>query len=155
MQKQTGQFISILGKHMALLLLISLIFTACSKSEEPVITPEQKVLQFLTGTGNRFWRIKEIYVNGVKVTLTTAQLEYNKTYTHYGYTEDNTGIFSDSDGSRGNWELMGTGKIKETITNNAGGNITLDIIINLLDANNMDVEYTKNGTTVRSVYFAY
>jgi hypothetical protein len=140
---------------MSLLLIGCLLLTACSKNDDPPPTPEQQVLQYLTGIGNRFWRIKEIYVNNVKTILTSSQLDYNKTYTHYGYTEDNTGVFSDSDGLIGSWELKGTGQIKETITNNPGGNIVIDLVINHLDANNMDVEYTKNGQTVRSVYFAY
>jgi hypothetical protein len=139
---------------MSLLLIGCLLLTACSKNDDPPPTPEQQVLQYLTGIGNRFWRIKEIYVNNVKTILTSSQLDYNKTYTHYGYTEDNTGVFSDSDGLIGSWELQGTGQIKETITNNPGGNIVIDLVINHLDANNMDVEYTKNGQTVRSVYFA-
>lgn len=141
-------------KSISLLLLGCFLLTACSKTDDPALTPEQQVLQYLTGIGNRFWRIKEIYVNNVKTTLTSAQLDYNKTYTHYGYTEDNTGVFSDSDGLIGTWEIKGTAQIKETITNNAGGPVVIDLTINHLDTNNMDVEYTKNGQTVRSVYFA-
>ena len=130
------------------------LLTACSKSYDPPLTAEEQVMQYLSGAGNRFWQIKEIYVNNVKTTLTSGQLGYNKTYTHYGYAEKNTGIFSDSDGLRGNWELKGTSKITETITNNPGGNVILDLVINRLDANNMDVQYTKNGQTMRTVYFA-
>ncbi|MES2373690.1 MAG: hypothetical protein V4557_14015 [Bacteroidota bacterium] len=144
-----------LYKSISLLLLGCFLLTACTKTDDPPLTPEQQVLQYLTGVGNRFWRIKEIYVNNIKTTLTTAQLDYNKTYTHYGYIETNTGVFSDSDGLIGNWELKGTGQIKETITNNPSGNVVIDLMINHLDANNMDVEYTKNGQTVRTVYFAY
>jgi hypothetical protein len=155
MDRNFGQLLRTFYKSISLLLACCLLLTACSKTDDPPLTPEQQVLQYLTGVGNRFWRIKELYVNNVKTTLTVAQLDYNKTYTHYGYTEDRTGVFSDSDGSLGNWELKGAGQLKETITNNPGGLIVLDLTINLLDANNMDVEYTKNGQTVRTVYFAY
>jgi hypothetical protein len=141
-------------KSSLFILVSCLLCTACSKTDEP-IEPKQQVVQHLTGLGNKVWRIKEIYVNGVKQTLTNSQLAYTKTYTTYGYSEAYTGVFSDSDGSLGNWKVIDATHMLDTITNNPGGNVDLNLTINHLDANNMDVEYTKNGQTVRSVYFAY
>ena len=149
-----GQQIQQFYKNILFVFLSCLIFTACSKTDEP-IEPKQQVVKHLTGLGNKVWHIKEIYVNGTKQTLTTSQLAYIKTYTNYGYNEAYTGVFSDSDGSLGNWKIVDTTHIHETITNTPGPNIDLDLTIKYLDATNMDVEYTKNGQTVRSVYFAY
>jgi hypothetical protein len=149
-----GPQISSLLKYSLLVLLSCVLSIACSKTDEPV-EPKQQVVQYLTGLGNKIWRIQEVYVNGTKQTLTASQLTYTKTYTTYGYSEAYTGVFSDSDGSLGNWKVVDATHIHDTITNNPGGNIDLDLTIRHLDANNMDVEYTKNGQTVRSVYFAY
>ncbi len=145
--------VSCLSKYLTLVLIGCFIFTSCTKSDPP-LTPEQQVVQYLTGTGNKYWRIKEIYVNAVPVALTSSQLEYFKTYTIYASIETNSGTFVDKDNSMGTWELKTAGHITETITNNISGPIVLDLTINHLDANNMDVQYTANGQTVRSVYYA-
>src|SRR6478609_1387791 len=108
-----GQQIQQFHKNILFVFLSCLIFTACSKSDEP-IEPKQQVVKYLTGLGNKVWRIKEIYVNGVKQTLTTSQLAYTKTYTTYLYNESYTGVFSDSDGSLGNWKIVNATLIHET-----------------------------------------
>ena len=140
-------------KSILLLLVVCITLAACSKPDE--ITPEQQVTQYLTGLGNRYWRIKELYVNNVKTVLTTAQLDYYKTYTINAVGERYSGTFTDANNFIGNWILKGKDHIMETITNAVVGSVPLDLTINLIDANNMDVQYTSNGQTVRTVYFAY
>lgn len=147
--------IQILKKFKSILLLpvICITLAACSKSDEP-LTPEQQVTQYLTGLGNRYWLIKELYVNNVKTVLTTSQLTYFKTYTINASGEQYSGSFNDANGFTGNWVLKGKDHIMETITNAVAGSVPLDLTINLIDANNMDVQYTSNGQTIRTVYFA-
>ncbi len=135
------------------MLVICITLAACSKPDE--ITPEQQVTQYLTGLGNRYWRIKELYVNNVKTVLTTSQLSYYKTYTISATGEQYSGSFSDANGFAGNWILKGKDHIMETITNTVNGSVPLDLTINAIDTNNMDVQYTSNGQTIRTVYFAY
>lgn len=138
---------------MSLLLVGCIILAACSKPDE--ISPEQQVTQYLTGLGNRYWRIKELYINNVKTVLTTSQLNYYKTYTINASGEQYSGSFTDANNFAGNWMLKGKDHIIETITNAVAGSVPLDLTINAIDPNNMDVQYTFNGQTVRSVYFAY
>jgi len=140
-------------KSILLLLVVCITLAACSKPDE--INPQKQVTQYLTGLGNRYWRVKEIYVNTVKTVLTTSQLDYYKTYTIDASSELYSGTFVDANNFAGNWMLKGTDHIMETITNAVVGAVPLDIIINHIDANNMDVQYTSNGQTVRTVYFAY
>ncbi|NCI46807.1 hypothetical protein [Sediminibacterium soli] len=126
----------------------------CSKKED--IDPEEKVMQYITGMGNRYWYIKEIYVNGTRVTLTSGQQKYTKTYTRKPFTDDHTGTFVDSDGMQGLWKLTDLRTLTEIITNNPGGNTTIVNTINKLSANEIDLGYTgANNDKVRLVYFAY
>ncbi len=128
---------------------------ACTKPvAEP--GPEEKVFTYLVGMGNRYWRLKEVYVNGRRETLTADQLKYYKTYTMRISSDiDYSGTFADYNGFTGTWELKGTDHILETITNAAAGIIRNDLTINHISQNDLDVTYMANGSTVRTVYFAY
>jgi len=136
------------------------LITGCTKSSEVVETREEKVVRLLTGTGNKYWHLKEVYVNSVKQTLTDAQLKFTKTYTIDPTNTDPLryrGFFVNSDGFNGTWKLIGSGDaLYETITNNPAGPIVIPYLsFNELTADRMDVEYTLNMKTQREVYYAY
>lgn len=146
---------------LALLVCIFLL-GGCTKTSEIVETREEKVIRLLTGTGNKYWHLKEIYVNGVKQTLTDAQLKFTKTYTIDPTNTDiirYRGFFVNSDGYNGTWKLIGSGDaLYETITNNPAGPIVIPYLsFNELSTDKMDVEYTNNMVmkTQREVYYAY
>lgn len=136
------------------------LITGCTKSSEVIETREEKVVRLLTGTGNKYWHLKEVYVNSVKQTLTDAQLKFTKTYTIDPTNTDPLryrGFFVNSDGFNGTWKLIGSGDaLYETITNNPAGPIVIPYLsFNELTADRMDVEYTLNMKTQREVYYAY
>ena len=132
------------------------LFFSCS-TKEVVLTPEQQLIQYLTGTGNRYWRIRELYQNDVKQTLTAAQLSYTKTYTIGvgANAKENIGTWNDANGFAGTWEVKDVKRMEETVQNAPAGIITLNLTINKIGAFDMDVQYTSNGQTIRTVYFAY
>lgn len=141
-------------------LIVSLVsvvvLVACSKKEEPLSLKERN-MQYLVGMGNRYWRLKEVYLNGVKMPLTSAQLTYYKTYTISLRPTDpeNSGTFTDADGFRGSWILDEPTLLKETIENAPGGPVPLIITIKDIGPGTLDEEYTFNGQLNRMVFFAY
>jgi hypothetical protein len=118
--------------------------------------PEEKIFNYLVGMGNRYWRLKEMYINNRRETLTPDQLKYYKTYTvRLSADIDYSGTFADYNGFIGTWELKGTDHILENITNVPSGIIKLDLKINSISANDLDVTYVANRDTVRTIYFGY
>ena len=65
------------------ILICSILFVGCSKPQEDVVPADVKVARLLTGLGNRYWHLKEVYVNNVPQTLSDPQKTYTKTYTVY------------------------------------------------------------------------
>ena len=128
------------------------LFMGCSKNEE-VLTPQQQAIKNLTGLGNRFWQLQDLYINNIRQTLTTQQKSYNKTYTLI-VGEEKSGTLMNSDGYKGVWELVGDKQLKETITNISGLPVQITYIINELSGNKLDISYTVNNTLVREVYYA-
>lgn len=131
------------------------LFTSCGKDTS--ISAEEQATQYITGTGNRYWHIRDIYINGVKVVLTNNQLQYTKTYTRKPFSDDYSGTFTDSDGMAGTWRLDGTTQLIETITNSQTGSVTITNTINKLSYSEIDMTYTDavSGDKVRMVYFGY
>jgi hypothetical protein len=143
-------------RQVALVVLFSMSLAACNKKVE-VLSPEEQAVKYITGLGNRYWKIRELYVNGTPQSLTAAQLGYWKVYTLSIISPDAMGgRFADASGLLGSWTLSKTGtKIDETVENLPGGPVSYVLTILKLGPNDMDVEYTANGSTVRTVYFAY
>ncbi|MBV9988296.1 MAG: hypothetical protein JO301_11485 [Chitinophagaceae bacterium] len=141
----------LLGKISMVAILIMGI--ACNKTTVSLSSREQTV-QYLTGTGNRYWKIRELYINGVQQTLTSAQLDYWKVYTVPIGDPDAPGSFSTMDGYIGSWELTQPDQITERILNLPNGPVSYLLKILKLGTYEMDVEYTANGVVTRTVYFA-
>lgn len=146
--------------HVLLGFVATAFLFGCSKSgDAPALTREQKVAGYLTGVGNRYWHLKEVYVNGSQQVLTDYQMKYTKTYTIDPTNTDPTrprGTFVNSDGYSGEWKLTGGGDyIYETITNNPVGPVAVSYFINDISESLLDIEYTANYKTTREVYYAY
>jgi hypothetical protein len=140
-----------------LLLASVLTLAACSKDggDTTPVSPEQKVVNYLVGTGNRYWRLSKVYVNGVQQALTDAQMKYWKVYTInpsviYG------GTFTTYDGFSGTWRVNGATQFSETITNSPAGPVLSSFVLNQISDNLLDCEETNNTTrmTVRYVFNA-
>lgn len=142
-----------------LILLGIFLLTGCTKSSKVPETREEKVVGYLTGAGNKYWHLKEVYVNAVKQVLTDAQLRFTKTYTIDPTNTDPTrprGSFVNSDGYNGTWKLIGGGEtLYETFLNNPAGPVAITFIINDVSSDKLDIEYTLNMKTQREVYYAY
>ncbi len=141
------------------ILICSILMIGCSKTADAPETREDRVVRLLTGLGNRYWHLKEVYINGVKQTLTDYQLKYTKTYTSDPSNSDplntKTGTFVNSDGYTGKWRLLNNGdSLVETLTNNQTA-IQISYIINSITETTLDVEYILNGKIQREVYYAF
>ena len=130
------------------------LFAGCSKTNEVTITREQQVVNYLTGNGNKVWRLTNIFVNSVEQTLTSDQLKYTKTYS-ISPTQTLAGTFTNTDGNKGKWALNGPISLIEIIQNNPAGPVQISYIINGITENKLDIEYTANFKTVRELYNAY
>lgn len=140
-------------------LLVVTLLTGCTKSTDVPETKEERVVRLLTGLGNKYWHLKEVYVMNVKQTLTDYQSRYTKTYTSSPSNIDpnntKTGTFTNSDNFSGTWRLLDNGDtIRETITNNQAA-IVISYTINSITETTLDVEYVQNLKLQREVYYAY
>ena len=144
--KTTLQFFAIM--------FCAILFVGCSKNGDAPISAEQKVVNFLTGTGNRYWKLNKVFVNGVEQALTSDQKKYTKTYT-ISLTQAFAGTFTNSDGYVGKWLLSGPSNLIETINNNQQGPVQVPYIINEIGETQLDIEYTLNFKTIREVYYAH
>jgi hypothetical protein len=136
-------------------LICAVLFTGCSKNDEEIVANNVRVARLITGLGNRYWHLKEIYLNNVMQTLTDYQKSFTKTYTIDPSTQA-SGTFTNSDNLVGTWKLDATGtEWKEEFISNGGQAIVLMYSINSVTETKMDVYYPSNGKFVREVYYAY
>lgn len=142
---------------LLVILGLALLVTGCGKSSDTPETPEARVVRLLTGGGNRYWHISEIYVNGQKQVLTDYQLKYTKTFTA-SLTADASfygGSFNDENGYAGTWKLLSTSQLYMKLTNNPSGPVAYTYIINNISETSLDMEYTANMKTEREVYYGF
>lgn len=129
-------------------------FWGCSKNGDTPLSKEEQVVKFLTGDGNRYWHIKEVYQNNLMQPLTNDQLKYTKTYTLVpGQTRK--GTWTNSDGDKGIWSLDTFESIYQESSNNPVGPATLTYRINEINENKLDVYYIANSVKTREVYYAF
>jgi hypothetical protein len=129
------------------------LFTSCSKKDVSTLTDEQQVVKWLTGDGNRYWRLRHLYINDVEQVLTANQLQYNKTYTLTpGQTDQ--GTFTNVDGLNGTWTLNSKKLIREKIITTTGA-VELFMTIIKISETALEIEYIINNTSAREVYYAY
>ncbi len=144
------------------ILISSILFVGCSGSKDVAETREERVVRYLTGVGNKVWRLKAVYVNQVPQTLTDYQMKYTKTYTSDPSNTDplnvKTGTFVNSDGYAGKWRLPSASDLRETYLNNPNGPVPVTYVINEISESTLDIESfptTGGMILVREVYYAY
>jgi hypothetical protein len=142
------------------ILICSILFVGCSGDKDVPETREERVVRYLTGVGNKYWHLKEVYVNMVKQNLTDHQQKFTITYTADPSNSDplnaKTGTFINSDGLSGKWKLTSDGtELQQTYLNNSGGPVKVVYSINSITESTLDIEYLENMTLVREVYYAY
>jgi hypothetical protein len=142
------------------ILISTILFMGCSGSKEVPETRDERIVRYLTGAGNKVWRLKEVWVNQVQQTLTDYQMKYTKTYTSNPSNADplniKTGTFVNSDGFSGKWTLDGT-DLKENYLNNPNGPLPARYAINTITETKLDIEAssaTPPLLLVREVYYA-
>ena len=133
------------------ILFCAFLFTGCSKNEL-VLTDEQQVIRYLTGSGNKVWFLSKIFINDVQQVLTANQLKFNKTYTlSPGATE--MGRFTNSDDDTGTWTLDNKKTLTETIDNRSRPVQFINKIIKINETS-LEIENTINLTKTLEVYYA-
>ncbi len=150
------------GKMQAFVLttlLVSgaLFFTGCGKEMVPLKSQHELLFEYLTGTGNKQWFLKTIYVNGVMQSLTDAQKKYYKTYTVVPGSQFYAKFFDD-DGNSGKAVLLSPLQLNENITNGPLGGLPRNYLVIELKEKILDIEVANPpgypSQVVREVYYA-
>ena len=135
------------------LLLAAIIFVGCNKgSDTPALSKEEQAAKYLTGTGNKLWRLKAVQVNGVPQVLTSP---YTKTYTLVA-PQTTQGKFTDYDNYYGDWTLKGAAAMQEVFQQIGRPSYgTRDYTILELNESTLSMYYVANGQKVEELYHAY
>ena len=103
------------------------------------------VAEYLTNKSSRTWKLKDLYINDAKQSLTPAQKIYTKTYkTDYTWL--------DSDGYDGTFTIDGKTALHETTANATGGPLTIDYTITNIQTSYFSIEYTLNQQKFKFVF---
>lgn len=136
-------------------IIFAVLVTGCSKTDAPVLTPQEQAVKYLVGDGNRVWRLKQIFVNNAEQALTDYQKTYTKTYT-IDPAKPTAGKFENSDRLTGTWRIGSDGlTLTETFVSAGGVGIILPYQLNDINATLLDMAYASNNKIVREVYYAY
>jgi hypothetical protein len=121
-------------------------FAGCTGDE--VITPEQAPC---IATLKRSWKLHALKVNGLPVTLTSAQAKYTKTYTQLP-TEFNKGNFTTPE-LGGSWQLISDcNTIAESFRSINGNLYRIEYEVLTLTATQLTVAYVLNGSQNEETY---
>lgn len=137
-------------KFTLFIIIICGLLSGCQKSADPVLSPIDQTVQYLTGGSNKRWFLRKQFLNGVPQTLTDYQLQYWKDYT-INPTDNYNSSFADRDGRMGRLRIDGFNRFREVPSNGAP---VLPWDINILSATEMDAEYSINGVVTREIYNA-
>ncbi len=136
------------------ILICSILFVGCSKSQDDVVPADVKVARLLTGLGNRVWHLKEVYMNNVPQTLSDPQKVYTKTYT-VNASKLTTGTYIDSDGQTGTFNVTDANHTEEAFVTGSGVGLIVTYTVNEITETKLDVIFSANGKLERQVYYAY
>lgn len=136
------------------ILICSILFVGCSKGPDEVVPADVKVARLLTGLGNRYWHLKEVYLNNVPQTLSDPQKMYTKTYT-VNASKPTAGTYVDSDGQTGTFNVTDANHIEEAFVTAGGVGLIVTYTINEISETKLDVIFSANGKLERQVYYAY
>lgn len=104
-------------KAFKYLLTISVLMFLFSCAKETITSDADFQKNLLAGTGNfqnteHVWRFDSLIIAGAPVKLTTIEKSYTKTFSRLG-------IYKDSDGYAGTWEMSSSNKLDITTTNSS------------------------------------
>ncbi len=135
---------------------ILLIFTSCTKTADVVLSSEQKVVNSLSGSGNRIWNLTNKYENSIEIALTQMEKKNTKTYTTNPSSpaESYAGTLTTTDFGVGSWMLKGPVKLVEMVQKNSVPT-EITYLINEITNTKLDIEYIQNYKSVRYIYMAY
>jgi hypothetical protein len=140
------------------ILLSAAIFVGCTKSPDtPALSKEEQAAKYLSGTGNKVWRLKAVKVNDVPQVLTASQLMYTKTYTMVA-SETTKGTFTDYDNYFGDWNMKGASAFQEVFQQIGGGSYGFrDYTIISLNETTLNAYYIDLTTKIKveELYNAY
>jgi hypothetical protein len=125
-----------------------LLLTSCAK--ESAVSPLDQNKMNLTGVSSlpTKWNLTTLTSSGTVQTLSYSQKRYSKTF-------GKNGVYSDTDGFLGTWELSATDKLVERYVNFPSGTpSTQTYQIVSSTATNLILSYTSNGTPITAVYTA-
>lgn len=139
--------------QLFVILFCAILFTGCSK-KDVVVSAEDQLATLLTGGSNRVWRLSKVFVRSVEQVLTTDQKRYTKTFT-LNPAQKQIGGFTDADGNFGEWLITGGKTFLLTITTAGGAQYDIPYNVREISETTLDIFYTKNGETIREVYYGF
>jgi hypothetical protein len=124
------------------------LFTACTKGNEPTILDQRTNNLSLSNSKTAKWKLITVSFNSLQQPLTNSQKSFVKQYT-------SDGKFSDSDGLNGTWNLPSQDSLAEVYTNfGSGVTVTQKYFINDITASQLILTYIVNGTNITTSYTA-
>jgi len=123
------------------------IFVACQKDAPVNDIDFQRHL--VAGTGSyentkKVWKLDSLAIDGKAYALTTNQKKYTKTFNH-------NGVYLDSDGFSGVWEIAKLDELTHTSTSITGTKVTS--VYEIVEINAAQLNLRLLGTTSKYEYF--
>ena len=137
-------------KAFKYLLTISVLMFLFSCAKETITSDADFQKNLLAGTGNfqnteHVWRFDSLIIAGAPVKLTTIEKSYTKTFSRLG-------IYKDSDGYAGTWEMSSSNKLDITTTNSST-NVKTKNSYDVVTLNAAQLQIKITGTKGTYQYF--
>ena len=137
-------------KAFKYLLTISVLMFLFSCAKETITSDADFQKNLLSGTGNfqnteHVWRFDSLIIAGAPVKLTTIEKSYTKTFSRLG-------IYKDSDGYAGTWEMSSSNKLDITTTNSST-NVKTKNSYDVVTLNAAQLQIKITGTKGTYQYF--
>lgn len=131
-------------KKVIIILLSIILLISCNKSD---FFDEINFEKFLLGGSGNYhntehtWYLDSLTINGVPFKLSIVQKQYNKTFLH-------NGMYTDSDGYSGNWDVLTPNELTISTKNNITG-LFVTTKLKIIEINSIKFSYnliSSNGT---------
>lgn len=131
-------------KKVIIILLSIILLISCNKSD---FLDEINFEKFLLGGSGNYhntehtWYLDSLTINGVPFKLSIVQKQYNKTFLH-------NGMYTDSDGYSGNWDVLTPNELTISTKNNITG-LFVTTKLKIIEINSIKFSYnliSSNGT---------
>ena len=128
----------------------SVLMFLFSCAKETITSDADFQKNLLAGTGNfqnteHVWRFDSLIIAGAPVKLTTIEKSYTKTFSRLG-------IYKDSDGYAGTWEMSSSNKLDITTTNSST-NVKTKNSYDVVTLNAAQLQIKITGTKGTYQYF--